>query len=130
MASGTALTPAIIATWPIPNYVDPVSQRGSVEAAIYATTIPMVLFVAGRIYVRANQKSGVGADDWIMVGAAYNVASVTMYNASMTLTKLSVCMTYLKLFPSRTNKLFCWTMIGYQLLWGVISSALYILQCV
>jgi len=30
----------------------------------------MVLFVAGRIYVRANQKSGVGADDWIMVGAA------------------------------------------------------------
>jgi len=70
MASGTALTPAIIATWPIPNYVDPVSQRGSVEAAIYATTTPMVLFVAGRIYVRANQKSGVGADDWIMVGAA------------------------------------------------------------
>ncbi|KAH6851462.1 hypothetical protein BKA58DRAFT_348647 [Alternaria rosae] len=124
MASGTALTPAIIATWPVPNYVDPVSQREAVEAAIYATTIPMVCLVASRIYVRANQKSGVGADDWIMVGAAvfavaisvcllvtttnslgrhlydvnpltfvssakYNVASVTMYNASMTLTKLS-----------------------------------------
>jgi hypothetical protein len=70
MASGVALTPAIIATWPTPNYVDPVSQRASIDAAVYATTITMLCFVTARIYVRANQKSGVGSDDWFIVAAA------------------------------------------------------------
>ncbi|RMZ74449.1 integral membrane [Pyrenophora seminiperda CCB06] len=166
MASGSALTPAILATWPVPNYIDPVTRRAPLDAAIYATTIPMVLFVAARIYVRANQKSGIGIgiDDWIIVGATMfgiatsvtlliltsqalgrhlydvklewlvtfaklNLATLTLYNASITLTKVSVCMTYLKLFPSRTNRLFCWTMIAYSVLWGVITSAMYILQC-
>jgi len=70
MTSDAALTPAIIATWPVPNYVDPVSQRASIDAAIYATTITMVCFVIARIYVRANQEAGIAAEDWIIVVAA------------------------------------------------------------
>jgi len=62
-------------------------------------------------------------------GFQINLASITLFNASITLTKMSVCMTYLKLFPSRTNKFFCWTMIIYQVLWGVLTSVLYIVQC-
>lgn len=165
MATGAALTPDIVLSWPTPNYVDPVSQKVSIEAAVYAMTITMICFVAARLYVRGNQKSGIATDDWIMVAAAIsntatsacllvlttkglgrhlydvkmewlvpfaklNLASLTLYTVSITLTKISVCMTYLQLFPSRTNRIFCWTMITYQSLWCVITSVLYILQCI
>jgi hypothetical protein len=59
-----------------------------------------------------------------------NLASLTLYNFSITLAKVSVCMTYLHLFPSRTNKIFSWTLIVYQTLWCVIISVLYIIQCI
>jgi hypothetical protein len=59
-----------------------------------------------------------------------NLASLTLYNFSITLAKVSVCMTYLRLFPSRTNKIFSWTLIVYQTLWCVITSILYIIQCI
>ncbi|KAA8626416.1 hypothetical protein Ptr902_00799 [Pyrenophora tritici-repentis] len=125
MASGSALTPEIIFSWPKPNYVDPVSQKASIDAAVYATTITMICFVAARLYVRANQKSGIVADDWIMVAAAVsntatsvcllilttkglgrhlydvkmgwlvpfaklNLASLTLYTVSITLTKVPI----------------------------------------
>jgi hypothetical protein len=67
MASGSALTLDILATWPIPNYVNPVSQQTSIEAALLTTTIVMIIFVTARVYVRLNQKSGIGEDDWVMV---------------------------------------------------------------
>lgn len=154
-----------IASWPTPNYVDPVSQRKSIEAAIYTITITMLFFVAARVYVRLNQSSGMKIDDWIMVAAAVlsvaigatflvltrralgrhiydiefkwltisakmNIASSVLYSACITLAKVSVCMTYLQLFPSRTNRIFCWTMITYQTLWGVITILLSTLQCI
>jgi hypothetical protein len=78
MATGAALTPAIIATWPVPNYVDPVSRRTSIDTTIYATTIIMMCFVTARIYVRANTKWGVGADDWIIAAAAVSLTQVLL----------------------------------------------------
>jgi hypothetical protein len=69
MASGSALTLDVLATWPIPDYVNPVSQQTYIEAALLTTTIMMILFVTARVYVRLNQKSGMGADDWVMVTA-------------------------------------------------------------
>ncbi|KAE8836413.1 hypothetical protein PTNB85_04951 [Pyrenophora teres f. teres] len=152
MATGAALTPDIVLSWPTPNYVDPVSQKVSIEAAVYAITITMICFVAARLYVRGNQKSGIATDDWIMISntatsvcllilttkglgrhlydvkiewlvpfAKLNLASLTLYTVSITLTKISVCMTYLQLFPSRTNRIFCWTMITYQSLCPIES---------
>jgi hypothetical protein len=75
MASGFALTLDILATWPIPNYENPVSQQTSIEAALLTTTIVMILFVTARVYVRLNQKSGMGADDWVMVAAGVRLLS-------------------------------------------------------
>ncbi|KAE8862440.1 hypothetical protein PTNB29_05002 [Pyrenophora teres f. teres] len=121
MATGAALTPDIVLSWPTPNYVDPVSQKVSIEAAVYAITITMICFVAARLYVRGNQKSGIATDDWIMISntatsvcllilttkglgrhlydvkiewlvpfAKLNLASLTLYTVSITLTKISV----------------------------------------
>lgn len=78
MATGLKITPAILASWPVPNYVDPISQSASIEAALYATTIIMICFVIARIYVRANQASGIGADDWIIVAAAVRLPDVLL----------------------------------------------------
>jgi len=165
MATGSSITPAIIATWPVPNYVNPESQKSSIDAAIYATTITMLFFVAARVFVRLNQSSGMKIDDWTMVAAAIfsvaiganllvltqhalgrhlydvefrwlvnfakmNLSAVALYTFCITFAKSSVCMTYLHLFPSRTNKIFCWTMITYQILWSTITTVLYVLQCI
>lgn len=59
-----------------------------------------------------------------------NLASISLKNVSISLAKISVCMTYLRLFPSRANKIFSWTMITYQSIWGIVTSTLYVVQCV
>jgi len=58
-----------------------------------------------------------------------NLLGLALYNGCCTFTKISVCMTYLHLFPSKTNRVFSWTMIIYQTLWGIITTVLYMLQC-
>lgn len=58
-----------------------------------------------------------------------NIASIVIYNTCAASTKSSVCLTYLKLFPFRTNRIFCWVMITILTLWSIITSTLYVLQC-
>lgn len=46
------------------------------------------------------------------------------------LTKISVCLTYLRIFPSRTSKLFCYSAIPYEIGWGLATFFAYLFQCV
>lgn len=158
------ITPAIIATWPRPNYDNPVTRQSATDAVIYSTTILMLLFIGARFYVRANSKTGLGREDWFMLFSAFlavavsvimlvgtshvvgrhiydvkpawimnfaklNLSLLTVSNSCITFAKISVCLTYLRLFPSNTNMIFSWTMITYVVLWNIIISTLYIVQC-
>lgn len=74
MATAALITPEILASWPTPNYVNPVSRGRAVEAAAYTTTIAMLLFVGARYYVRENQKAGLGVDDLLLLASAVSLS--------------------------------------------------------
>ncbi|KAH6433600.1 hypothetical protein HBI14_019330 [Parastagonospora nodorum] len=58
-----------------------------------------------------------------------NLVLLTIFNTTNTLAKISLCLTYLRLFPSKANKIFSHTMMAYQLLWNIITTTMYICQC-
>ncbi|KFY40914.1 hypothetical protein V494_03269 [Pseudogymnoascus sp. VKM F-4513 (FW-928)] len=63
--------PEVMASWPKPNYVDPV-RRGNESIIIQAVLVALVtIFVAIRLYARiAITKAGVGLDDVLIVISA------------------------------------------------------------
>jgi hypothetical protein len=63
--------PEVMATWPEPNYVDPV-RRGNESIIIQAVLVALVtLFVSIRLYARlVITKAGIGLDDVLIVMAA------------------------------------------------------------
>jgi hypothetical protein len=60
-----------MATWPEPNYIDPV-RRGNESIIIQAVLVALVvLFVSIRLYARlAITKAGIGLDDVLIVISA------------------------------------------------------------
>ncbi|KAK4121502.1 hypothetical protein N657DRAFT_698954 [Parathielavia appendiculata] len=67
----------VVATWPAPNYTDPVTRGPELVIVelvfLFLGTLCLVL----RIYVRAGIMGRMEADDWLMVGAAIFGAGVT-----------------------------------------------------
>lgn len=63
--------PEVTATWPEPNYVNPV-RRGNESIIIQAVLVALVtLFVSIRLYARlVITKAGIGLDDVLIVMAA------------------------------------------------------------
>lgn len=58
-----SITPADMATWPTPNYVDPVERTWMPAFASTLYTISTVMVVT-RLWLRANRKAGgLGLDD-------------------------------------------------------------------
>lgn len=67
-----------MATWPEPNYIDPV-RRGNESIIIQAVLVALVvLFVSIRLYARlAITKAGIGLDDVLIV-----IAAVCLFRSS------------------------------------------------
>ncbi|KAK5125205.1 hypothetical protein LTR85_000881 [Meristemomyces frigidus] len=64
-----SITPADIATWPTPNYVNPVERTWMPEYACILYAVSTVM-VATRLWLRSNKKAGgLGLDDALLVGA-------------------------------------------------------------
>jgi len=61
--------PNVVASWPPPNYVNPVNH-GYALLAIELTIMPLaVLSLLARLYVRFVKVRRSGVDDWLMVAA-------------------------------------------------------------
>ncbi|KAF2084266.1 hypothetical protein K490DRAFT_18159, partial [Saccharata proteae CBS 121410] len=53
-----------------------------------------------------------------------------LFPPAAALTKISVCMTYLRIFPSKLNRYFCYVAIGYEVCWGIASFFGGIFMCI
>ncbi|KAL2133306.1 hypothetical protein VTI74DRAFT_2572 [Chaetomium olivicolor] len=63
--------PEVVATWPAPNYVNPVT-RGPAVIIVELITLPLALTcLALRLYVRMKIMCKSEMDDWMMCGAAF-----------------------------------------------------------
>ncbi|KAJ8068770.1 hypothetical protein OCU04_002466 [Sclerotinia nivalis] len=62
-------SPEILASWPTPNYVDPVT-RGNAVLVVNAVLFPVVLFIILiRLYTRLQISKSFGLDDWLIIAA-------------------------------------------------------------
>ncbi len=62
-----ALSPAIIASWPEPNYVNPITLSTPVHAVNGVCIATMTVIIAARFYARTRVvRKPLGADDWTM----------------------------------------------------------------
>ncbi|OCK91609.1 uncharacterized protein K441DRAFT_688848 [Cenococcum geophilum 1.58] len=64
---------------------------------------------------------------WAETYAKMAIAANALIPISLSLTKISLCLSYLRLFPSRSNKIFCWIAIIYLSCWtiGVVFSMVF-----
>lgn len=65
----------------------------------------------------------------IPLGFKWTLTSIIQFHPVSGLTKVSVCIGYLRLFPGNSNLWFCWAMIVYCALWGVGSTLAILFQC-
>jgi hypothetical protein len=52
-----------------------------------------------------------------------------LFPAACSLTKISLCLTYLRLFPGRTDKIFCYVLSTFVTLYTVACLFLSLFQC-
>ncbi len=65
--------PEVLATWPKPNYVDPVT-RGPALVIVELTALSLSSIILGmRLYTRAYVTRNLGWDDWVMVAGAVGI---------------------------------------------------------
>jgi hypothetical protein len=60
-------SPDVMASWPSPNFVNPITQGPALNVIAIFFLLLAYLFVGLRIYVRAYLLRSFGADDWLMV---------------------------------------------------------------
>ncbi|KAF2398132.1 hypothetical protein EJ06DRAFT_523486 [Trichodelitschia bisporula] len=161
-----APTPAEMAAWPLPNYVNPETRKTALFVCIgigIGFALPLVL---SRIFIRLRMKGKLGADDWVIVAAMIQILSIgsnalavygthfgggyhlwdvkpqwvpifrkiamagaILFNTLVVLPKISVCLTYLRLFPSRLNRYFCIILIVFMIGLCLSTDLVTIFQC-
>jgi hypothetical protein len=55
-------------------------------------------------------------------------AADILFPIGVSLTKISLCLTYLRLFPSQTDKIFCYVLSGFVTLYTVACIFLMLFQ--
>jgi hypothetical protein len=84
---GSLPTPADVAKWPAPNYIDPVTRRPLVLGVEIPLTVLTILFTAGRFYSRTAIVKALGWDDWFMLAATVRILSLQAHISFQELTK-------------------------------------------
>ncbi|KAF1813684.1 hypothetical protein P152DRAFT_480914 [Eremomyces bilateralis CBS 781.70] len=58
------------------------------------------------------------------------LVTMALFGPACALTKISICLTYLRLFPSQTNKYINWGCIGIMIGWGISTCLVMVFQCI
>lgn len=66
MPGGFHPPPSVIASWPKPNYVDPVTKGKGLFAVSLVLCIIAIILVGARIYIRSRIQRQLGWDDYFL----------------------------------------------------------------
>lgn len=66
MPGGIHPSAAVVASWPKPNYENPISRTGLVPVLVLFTVLS-VLMVSARLVVRGYMQRNMGVDDWLIL---------------------------------------------------------------
>ncbi|KAF2794414.1 hypothetical protein K505DRAFT_304089 [Melanomma pulvis-pyrius CBS 109.77] len=125
-----AATPEEMAAWPAPNFDDPKSC-GAVLIALTAPTLALVLVFTTIV----SLKYGLGLHiwdqkaEWAMPYGKMAFVADILFPISCSLTKISLCLTYLRLFPSKVDRIFCYVISTFVTLYTATCVFLMLFQC-
>ncbi|KAF2852107.1 hypothetical protein T440DRAFT_393792 [Plenodomus tracheiphilus IPT5] len=163
-------TAAEFASFPPPNYVDPITRRPLALGVLIPMTVLVITSISCRFYSRTVLVRTLGWDDWVMLLAAIlsvscnimviismspiyqmgyhlwdikpeilygtitaskqmGMATQLLFTAIVTLMKVAILLTYLRIFPSRLNKWFCRIMFAYTISMGLVAFFITLFQC-
>ncbi|KAL1645156.1 hypothetical protein SLS58_003861 [Diplodia intermedia] len=130
--------------WPEPNYEDPVTRTPLILGLMISGAVLSVGFTAGRLFAKIKRSSNhsLGLDDWLMALSTVIMLGVNVLGCVSTTvgsgrhtwdidlaTYISLCTSYLRLFPSRTNQWFCYICISFLTLWSLTFIFLMMFSC-
>ncbi|KAK8183942.1 hypothetical protein BC567DRAFT_206111 [Phyllosticta citribraziliensis] len=111
-----------VSNYPKPNYVDPPSRAGLLTGVETPFAILMTAAVIARFYCRGALRQVLTWDDWLILPAWVNLGFEICYPIGVTLTKVSVCANYMRVFPMRKdNQIFCKIAIAFSVAWGIAT---------
>ena len=61
--------PDVIASWPAPNYINPVSRGNLLAVSTVVLQVAVFLVVGARLWARFIIKKSSGVDDWLVIFA-------------------------------------------------------------
>ncbi|KAF2740037.1 hypothetical protein EJ04DRAFT_559494 [Polyplosphaeria fusca] len=67
--------------------------------------------------------------EWAQTYGKMAFAADILFPLSCSLTKISLCLTYLRLFPSKVDKIFCYTLSIFVSLYTIVCIFLMLFQC-
>lgn len=71
--------PEVVASWPVPNYINP-EKQGPTLLIVELTTLSIALICLGlRLYARKQRLGVLAADDWLMIAAAVRAGPPLSY---------------------------------------------------
>ncbi|KAF1840961.1 uncharacterized protein K460DRAFT_321640 [Cucurbitaria berberidis CBS 394.84] len=126
-----AATPDEKAHWPQPNFANPENRHG----LVIGLTVPTMFAIPVSIFPLVCLNLGLGLHiwdqkpEWHTPYAKISYAADILFPLACSLTKISLCLTYLRLFPNRSNKIFCYSMVTFVTMYTVACFFLSLFQC-
>ncbi|GKT48189.1 uncharacterized protein ColSpa_08370 [Colletotrichum spaethianum] len=71
-----------------------------------------------------------GADDWVMLIAVMFFWDELLYLGALPVTKISILLFYLRIFPKRDIRISCWVLIGLNVAYIIVFELISIFQCI
>ncbi|KAF1810284.1 hypothetical protein P152DRAFT_107089 [Eremomyces bilateralis CBS 781.70] len=101
----------------------------------YCIMVGVLAIIGTTVLATIHWKYGAGYHVWDFKMEWYggyqkiSLAATTLFNVNVTFPKLSLCFTYLRIFPSKANRMFCYLMIAFLLGFMISMSLVTIFQC-
>jgi hypothetical protein len=100
-----------------------------------STNVPQLLAIAQCGIHIWETRVGIGRHlydvrlEWISSIGKITLVTQVLFGPTTALTKISICLTYLRLFPSKTNKWFNYVAIAILIMWGIACPLVMLFMC-
>ncbi|KAF2031946.1 hypothetical protein EK21DRAFT_61952 [Setomelanomma holmii] len=117
-------------SWPPPNYENPQNLDGLIIGLVAPTlALAVILFPLVCLDLGLGRHIWDQKPEWHTLYWKMGYTADLLFPAACSLTKISLCLTYFRLFPSRSDKLFCYAMAAFVTLYTVTCVFLSLFQC-
>ncbi|KAH7130603.1 hypothetical protein B0J11DRAFT_256598 [Dendryphion nanum] len=132
----TAATMALVIVFQCARFYGKGVLRQALGADDWTMLIATIFSIPVSVFAMVSCQYGLGLhiwdqkpEEWSMTYAKIAFAADILFPIACSVTKISLCLTYLRLFPSKTDKIFCYVLSVFVTLYTVACIFLMLFQC-